>query len=71
MFTSSSTVDNLCDLRGPRAAERLARSRVASIGPVTSATAEARGLRVDVTAREFTVAGLIEVLVESYGGAAR
>ena len=67
MFTSSSTVDNLCDVLGPSAAERLARSRLASIGPVTTATAEARGLRVDVTAREFTVPGLIDALVASYG----
>ncbi len=67
LFTSSSTVDNLCDLLGARAGERLARSRLASIGPVTTATAEARGLRIDVTAREFTVPGLIEALIESYG----
>ncbi len=69
MFTSSSTVENLCDLLGPHAAEQLARSRVASIGPVTTATAEERGLRVDVTARQFTVAGLVDALCESYGGA--
>ncbi len=66
-FTSSSTVDNLCDLLGPRAPELLAGVRVASIGPVTTASAEARGLRVDVTAGEYTVPGLVEALVESYG----
>ena len=66
-FTSSSTVDNLCDRLGPDAGKRLARARIASIGPVTTATAVARGLRVDVTARQYTVPGLIEALAESYG----
>ena len=66
-FTSSSTVDNFCDLLGPRAAELLAATRVASIGPITTASAVGRGLRVDVTAREYTVPGLIEALIESYG----
>jgi uroporphyrinogen III methyltransferase/synthase len=65
-FTSSSTVDNLCDLLGPRANDLLAGVRVASIGPVTTATATGRGLRVDVTAREYTVAGLVDALVASY-----
>jgi uroporphyrinogen III methyltransferase/synthase len=66
-FTSSSTVENLCDLLGDRAAGLLAGARIASIGPITTATAEARGLRVDVEARPYTVPGLIEALVSSYG----
>jgi uroporphyrinogen III methyltransferase/synthase len=66
-FTSSSTVDNLCDLLGPDAAQRLAGARTASIGPITTATALGRGLRVDVTARAYTVPGLIDALEASYG----
>ena len=104
-FTSSSTVDNFCDLldpprrpreageggdagdatdptdptdatdatdanRGaaaPTAAERLRRVRVASIGPITTDSARARGIRVDVTAREYTVFWLVQALAESYG----
>jgi uroporphyrinogen III methyltransferase / synthase len=66
-FTSSSTVDSLCDRLGSGAARLLARPRIASIGPVTTATALERGLRVDVTARQYTVPGLVEALVESYG----
>ncbi len=83
-FTSSSTVDNFCDLlasapgpataaavaAGARGAEALppwGSVRVASIGPVTSETARARGVRVDVTAREYTVFGLVQALAESYG----
>ncbi|MCL2448482.1 MAG: uroporphyrinogen-III synthase [Polyangiaceae bacterium] len=69
-FTSSSTVEHLCDLLGPRAASLLGRALVASIGPVTTATATGRGVRVDVTAREYTVAGLIAALAASYAGRA-
>ncbi len=67
LFTSSSTVDNLCDLLGPSAAALLSRVRVASIGPVTTQTALGRGVRVDVTAGEYTVPGLIQALAASYG----
>lgn len=65
-FTSSSTVDNLCDLLGSAVAGLLRNTRVASIGPVTTAAAQARGLRVDVTAQTYTVAGLVEALAKSY-----
>jgi uroporphyrinogen III methyltransferase/synthase len=65
-FTSSSTVDNLCDALGPRAAALLGRARLASIGPVTSETARSRGLRIDVQPGEYTVAALIRALAESY-----
>ena len=65
-FTSSSTVDNLCDLLGPRAQALLARVVVASIGPITTATAERRALRVDVTAKTYTVAGLIDALEDAF-----
>ncbi len=65
-FTSSSTVDNLCDLLGAHAAQLLGRPRIASIGPVTAETARARGLRVDVTATEFTVPGLVRALADSW-----
>ena len=62
MFTSGSTVDNLCDLLGERAAGLLSGVRVASIGPVTTAAAERRGLRVDATASEATVLRLVVAL---------
>lgn len=65
-FTSSSTVDHLCDALGHAAAALLARARVASIGPVTSDTARARGLRVDVEAAKYTVPGLVRALADSY-----
>lgn len=58
-FTSSSTVEHLCDALEARAPELLAKTCVASIGPITSDTATKRGLRVDVTAEEHTVPGLV------------
>lgn len=66
-FTSSSTVEHLCDLLAPRAVDRLAHPVVASIGPLTTETALARGLRVDVTARESTIGGLVQDLEEYIG----
>jgi len=59
MLTSSSGVDALLDLLEPGASGLLQGVRIASIGPITSATARARGLTVDVTAAESTVEGLI------------
>jgi len=57
-FTSSSTVTGFLEMAGR---DRLP-PVVASIGPVTSATARAAGLVVTVEAREHTVDGLVEAL---------
>jgi len=67
MLTSSSTADSLVDLLGSRATELLQGVLVASIGPVTTATAERRGLTVGVTAAESTVAGVLEALEIHHG----
>jgi uroporphyrinogen-III synthase len=67
VLTSGSTVDNLVDGLGPRAGEWLARCRLASIGPVTTDAARARGLRVDVVAARASVESLVSALAESYG----
>ena len=58
-FTSSSTVTNFCDIVG-----RLPDPQplVVSIGPVTSATARERGLRVDIEAEPHTLPGLVAAL---------
>ena len=62
-FTSSSTVRNFCALLGRQRARRaLEGVAVATIGPVTSRTARALGLRVEVEAKTFTVAGLVQAL---------
>lgn len=65
-FTSSSTVEHLCDALEARAAELLARTCVASIGPITTETAQKRGVRVDVTASEFSIPGLVAALEKHF-----
>ncbi len=64
-FTSSSTARNFVDLLGPRDAYSglLDGVKLASIGPVTSATLRELSLPVDVEAREFTIPGLIQAIV--------
>jgi uroporphyrinogen III methyltransferase/synthase len=59
-FTSSSTVENYVEILGTD----LGGGRVASIGPITSATARELGLRVDIEAAVYTVDGLITAIVE-------
>ncbi len=59
-FTSSSTVDNLCDVLG---AVPDPQPVVVSIGPATSETARARGLRVDIEAADHTIDGVVTALL--------
>ena len=62
-FTSSSTVQNFVAVAG---ADALAGVKVASIGPVTTATARGLGIDVAVEARVFTVDGLVEAVLGLY-----
>ncbi|HVJ94930.1 MAG TPA: uroporphyrinogen-III synthase [Labilithrix sp.] len=66
MFTSSSTVEHLCDALADRAPALLANACVASIGPITTETARKRGVRVDVTAHDHTAAGLVTAIEAQY-----
>ena len=59
-FTSSSTVRNFVSVCP---VERLDGVRVASIGPITSATARALALRVDVEAPKYTVGGVVDAIL--------
>ena len=62
-FTSSSTVKNFHQLLpADRRDPLMSKVRTASIGPITTETAEALGFKVDVTADEFTIAGLCEAI---------
>ena len=61
-FTSSSTVRNLLDILG-NDRYLLDDCLIACIGPITAATAEELGLRVDILATEHNVEGLAEALV--------
>ena len=60
-FTSSSTVTNLTEALGDRFP---ASARIVSIGPVTSETARAAGLNVDVEAERHDIDGLVAALLE-------
>jgi uroporphyrinogen III methyltransferase / synthase len=60
-FTSSSTVTNLIAALGDRFPQG---ARVVSIGPVTSDTARAAGLTVDVEAQRHDIDGLIAALLK-------
>ncbi len=62
LLTSSSTVTELAARLGPDARALLSRVTLASIGPVTTATAEELGLRIDVAASVYTVEGLLDAL---------
>ena len=58
-FTSSSTVKTFVALAG---AESLAGVKIASIGPITSATARELGLVVHAEANPHTIPGLVDVI---------
>jgi uroporphyrinogen III methyltransferase/synthase len=62
ILTSSSTVENLAALLGSEAPRLLADVALASIGPITTKTAEALGLSIATTAEESTVPGTIRAL---------
>ncbi len=62
-FTASSTVSNLLKYVEPA---ELAGVKVACIGPVTECTARQAGLRVDITAREHSIPGLVHALKQLF-----
>ncbi|MFO8101245.1 MAG: uroporphyrinogen-III C-methyltransferase [Dehalococcoidia bacterium] len=64
-FASSSTVTNLLEALGSDL-QPLQNAQIACIGPVTAATAEAAGLKVDITAEEQTIPGLVRAIEEAY-----
>jgi uroporphyrinogen III methyltransferase/synthase len=66
LLTSSSMADALVSALSPNASELLTRTVVASIGPITTATLEKLGVRVDVSASEYTVDGLLVALGQHF-----
>ena len=65
VFTASSTVKNLARLYPETLlADLLAKTTVATIGPITAATAEELGLKVAIQAREYTLEGLIAAIID-------
>ncbi len=66
-FTSSSTVDNFVFmLNAPEPIGVLAGLDIASIGPITSKTVAKHGLKVDVQPETYTIADLVNRIVEHY-----
>ncbi|HXG35859.1 MAG TPA: uroporphyrinogen-III C-methyltransferase [Dehalococcoidia bacterium] len=64
-FTSSSTVRNLLSLLDGDIAA-LNKPLIACIGPITAQAASASGLRIDIMAKEYTIAGLVEAMREHF-----
>src|SRR5574337_872021 len=65
-FTSSSTVRNFVQIIGEKnIASFNGRVQYASIGPITTQTAEELGLRVAIKAKEYTIPGLVDAIMES------
>jgi len=64
-FTAGSTVRSFAALVGAD----VGRARVASIGPITSATVRELGMRVDVEAAEYTIPGLLRAIRAFHEGA--
>lgn len=62
-FTSSSTVENFLALKLPWPSSL----KTASIGPITSKTMRAAGLKVDVEARQYDIPGLVKAVRGYYG----
>ncbi|NLN21175.1 MAG: uroporphyrinogen-III synthase, partial [Syntrophomonadaceae bacterium] len=66
-FTSSSTVRNFfAKLKTSNPVSLLGCTRVACIGPITAGTAKEMGLTVDIQAKEYTINGLLEAIMEYY-----
>jgi uroporphyrinogen III methyltransferase/synthase len=63
-FTASSTVTHLMEVLGGDTTP-LQGALIASIGPSTSATVRAAGLKVDVEAKQHTIQGLVTALAGS------
>ncbi len=65
-FTSSSTVTNFVSMFDKQELEDFLKGvKLASIGPITSKTAENLGLSIDVEAKEYTINGLLEAILVS------
>jgi uroporphyrinogen-III synthase len=63
-FTSSSTVTNFLALLGPDRSSMLEGVKLASIGPVTTATLKQAGLTPDIEASEYTMPGLVAAIAD-------
>jgi len=69
-FTSSSTVTNflvMVDAESEDELKKLLGSvKIATIGPITTKTVEEAGLRVDVQPEQYTIADMVDAIVDYY-----
>ncbi len=66
-FTSSSTVKNFVESIGTETVASIAgKVTVAAIGPITGGTATELGLNPQIEAKEHTIPGLVQAIVEHY-----
>ena len=65
-FTSSSSVENFVALLGADAATLTQSVVLASIGPLTTATAQRLGLHIDVEPQDYTLDGMVAALLDFY-----
>jgi uroporphyrinogen III methyltransferase/synthase len=63
LFTSSSTVRNFAHLIGQAGIAVPATVKFASIGPVTTRTAQEQGYTITWEAKEYTIPGVIEAII--------
>lgn len=63
VFTSASTFNNF--YKGIKGKNRIfSRAKIISIGPITSTAIKKAGLNVDIEAKEYTIEGIIEGILE-------
>ncbi len=63
-FSSSSSVENLLDLIGNNGKKPIhSKTKIISIGPITSKTVKSRGLKVFKQAREYSIDGVVEAIL--------
>ena len=63
-FTSSSTVKNLIKIIGEENIPKLEKAKIISIGPITTKTIEGFGLKVYKEPSEYTIDGMLKVIIE-------
>ncbi len=67
MFTASSTVENFVAMVGEDAPQRLRGVAVASIGPLTTATARRLGIEVQIEPGASTLEAMVAQMIEYFG----
>lgn len=65
-FTSSSTVSNFYKILGEKNLHLLKDIRIAVIGPITAQTARDLGMVPNIEAKEYTIDGLVDAILEYY-----